>query len=100
MSGKTGMGRQTALRLEYGIIGLGVLALVMIFQPFSLTVFAVGSGLVVLAGLANNLLPLCRAEVPLASVGKVALLVAFIFLVVMALAILSAWAYGELFVKL
>ena len=51
------MTRDGALRLEYFIIGLGIFALVLIFQPFSLTLFAMGSVLVVLAGLINNLLP-------------------------------------------
>ena len=33
-----GMSGKTALRLEMSIIGLGILALVLIFQPFSITV--------------------------------------------------------------
>ena len=53
-----------ALRLEYFIIGLGIFALLLIFQPFSLKLFAIGSGLVVLAGLINNLLPLAQPGVP------------------------------------
>ena len=53
---QTGMTAGGALRLEFFIIGLGLFALVLIFQPFSLTLFAIGSGLVVLAGLVNNLL--------------------------------------------
>ena len=60
---QTGMTARAALRLELFIIGLGIFALVLIFQPFSLTVFAIGSGLVVLAGLVNNLLPLARPGV-------------------------------------
>ena len=55
-----GMTRQQALRLEFFIIGLGIFALILIFQPFSLTLFAVGSVLVVIAGLINNLLPMAQ----------------------------------------
>jgi hypothetical protein len=53
----SGMTPKQALKLEYFIIGLGILALLMIFQPFSITLFTFGSMLVVLAGLVNNLLP-------------------------------------------
>ena len=55
-----GMSPATAQRLEWGLIGLGILALALIFQPFSLALFGVGCALVVFAGLANNLLPLCQ----------------------------------------
>jgi cytochrome c biogenesis factor len=92
-----GMGVRNALRLEFFIIGLGILALVLIFQPFSLGVFAFGGLLVVIAGLINNLLPLARADVPLRSVGIVAMIVAMIFCIVLLLAITAAWAYGVLF---
>ena len=61
---ETVMSARSALRLEYAIIGLGLFALVLIFQPFSLTLFAIGSGLVVLAGLVNNLLPLAQQARP------------------------------------
>ena len=55
-----GMSPAAAQRLEWAFIGLGILALALIFQPFSLTLFGVGCALVVFAGLANNLLPLCQ----------------------------------------
>ena len=34
-----GMSPATAQRLEYAIIGIGMLALLMIFQPFSIALF-------------------------------------------------------------
>ena len=74
-SNPTGMSVKAATRLEYAIISLGLIALVLIFQPFSLSLFSVGCGLVVLAGLINNLLPLCEPGVPARSVVKVALIV-------------------------
>jgi hypothetical protein len=83
-----------ATRLEYAIIGLGLLALVLIFQPFSLALFSIGCALVVLAGLVNNLLPLCEPGVPGRSVVQAALIIAAIFVVVTAVAIGSAWLYG------
>jgi hypothetical protein len=88
------MSAAAARRLEYSIIGLGLAALALIFQPFSLALFAIGCGLVILAGLANNLLPLCEAGRPLGSVVRVALIVLALFVVVALLAIGSAWLYG------
>ena len=48
--GGGGMSPAAARKLEYMIIGLGVLALLMIFQPFNISLFAIGCILVVLAG--------------------------------------------------
>ena len=99
MSGEDpqGMSRQGALRLEYAIIGLGIFALVLIFQPFSITLFAVGSVLVVIAGLVNNLLPFARPGVPARSVVSVAMIVALVFCIVLLIAIAAAHLYGVAF---
>jgi hypothetical protein len=96
---QTGMSARAALRLELFIIGLGIFALVLIFQPFSLTVFAIGSGLVVLAGLVNNLLPLAQPGVQVRSVVIVALVVAMIFCVVLLVSISAAHLYGVFFLR-
>lgn len=100
MSERTsGMSAATALRLEYSIIVLGVVALVMIFQPFSLTLFTIGAVLVVIAGLINNLLPLAQPGVPARSVVTVAMVVAMIFCIVLLVAIFAAYLYGVFFLK-
>lgn len=88
----------SATRLEFFIIGLGVLALLLIFQPFSLALFGIGCGLVVIAALSNNLLPLCEPGVPAKTVIVAALIVAVIFVVVVGLSLVSAYLYGRLFV--
>jgi hypothetical protein len=88
-----------ALRLEAFIIGLGLLALILIFQPLSITLFAVGSGLVVLAGLVNNLLPLARPGTKVKSIITVALVVAMIFCIVLLVSITAAHLYGVFFLK-
>jgi hypothetical protein len=62
--GDGGMTPAAARKVEYTIIGLGVLALLMIFQPFNIMLFTIGCILVVVAGLINNLLPLARPGVP------------------------------------
>lgn len=96
---KHGMTRDGALRLEYAIIGLGILALVMIFQPFNLTLFALGSVLVVIAGLVNNILPMAQPGVPVRSVVTVTMIVAMIFCIVLLIAIAAAHFYGVAFLK-
>lgn len=94
-----GMSPQAALRLEYFIIGLGIFALILIFQPFSLTLFAIGSVVVVLAGLINNLLPLAQPGVKLRSVINIAMIVAMIFCIVLLISIAAAHLYGAFFLK-
>ncbi len=93
----SGMSPATAFRIEVGIIGLGVAALLMIFQPFALPIFSVGCGLVVLAALANNLLPMAQPGMPLRGVLFAALVVDLVFCVVVVLAIAAAHLYGVIF---
>ena len=94
-----GMTPASALRLEYAIIGLGMFALALIFQPFSITLFAVGSVLVVIAGLANNLLPLAQPGVRVRRVLWAAMIVALVFCIVLLVAISAAHLYGVAFLQ-
>jgi hypothetical protein len=98
-NGGNGMTRDGALRLEFFIIGLGIFALILIFQPFNLALYAVGSVLVVIAGLANNLLPMAQAGVKVRSVVTVAMVVAMIFCIVLLVSIAAAHLYGVFFLK-
>jgi len=93
-----GMSPTAAQRIEWGVIGLGFLALALIFQPFSLTLFGVGCALVVFAGLANNLLPLCQPGTAYRSLVMAAIIVALAFFVVMLISITAAYLYGVFFV--
>ena len=94
-----GMTPAAARNVEYTIIGLGVLALLMIFQPFNITLFALGCVLVVLAGLVNNLLPLAQPGVPKRSVVTAAMIVAMIFCIVLLVSIFAAYLYGIFFLR-
>ena len=96
--GRTGMSHAGAQRLEWGIIGLGILALALIFQPLSLTLYSVGCALVVFAGLANNLLPLCQPGTTRRSLTIAGLIVALAFCVVMLISIAAAYLYGVFFI--
>ena len=91
--------RQSALRLEFGVIGLGVVALLMIFQPVSLTLFSLGCGLVVLAALSNNLLPLAVPGEPVRAVVQAGVVVAVIFCTALLVAITAAHLYGLAFLN-
>jgi hypothetical protein len=101
-NGDRGNGQLTARAartLEYGIIGLGVLALLLIFQPLSISLFTGGCVLIVLAGLVNNLLPLVQPGVPKRSLVTAAMVVAMIFCIVMLVAIVVAHLYGAFFLR-
>jgi hypothetical protein len=87
------MTRRQARSIEWAIIGLCLAALGFVFQPFSLTLYGVGAGLVVFAGLAFNLVPHCVPGRPARSVARVALIVLIVFVVVTAIAIGSAYLY-------
>ena len=89
-----GMSAATARTIEYAIIALCVVSLVMIFQPFSLTLYGIGAGLVVLGGLAFNLIPHCRPGVPLRWLLTVALIVLTILVVVFFLAVGTSYLYA------
>lgn len=91
---KPGMSVAQARRVEYTIVGISILALALIFQPFSLTLYSAGAGLIIFAGLAFNLVPLCVAGRPVSSLVKGAVLIAIIFAVVAALALGSAMLYS------
>ena len=89
-----GMSPGQAAKIRNAILGLCILSLVLIFQPFSLTLFGVGAVLVVVGGLAFNLVPLCQPGRPLKGVVKAGIIVLTILVVVVALAIGSAELYA------
>jgi hypothetical protein len=97
--GNGGLTPTAARTLEYSIIGLGVFALLMIFQPFNISLFTVGCALIVLAGLVNNVLPLAQPGVPKRALVTVAMVVAMIFCIVLLAAIVVAHLYGAFFLK-
>jgi len=88
------MSARLARRIELVIVAGSALALALVFQPFSLDLYSVGAGLVVLAGLAFNLVPLCTPGRPLRSLIKAALIILVIFVVVLAIALGSAMLYS------
>lgn len=88
-----GLTARQARTVEYSIIGLCCVALIMIFQPFSITLFTIGCVLVVIGGLAFNLVPLCRAGVQPRSLFKATGIILLILVIVALLGIGSAEVY-------
>jgi hypothetical protein len=83
-----------AKTVEYAIVGFSVLSLILVFQPFSLTLFTTGAALVVLMGLAFNLVPLCQPGRSFSSLAKAVVIIAVIFVVVTLAALGSAVLYS------
>ncbi len=91
---QAGMTVGQAKAIEYVIVFISVLSLILLFQPFFLTLYSIGAGLVVLAGLAFNLVPLCTPGRPFSSLIKGAIIIAIIFVIVTLLALGSALLYS------
>jgi hypothetical protein len=91
---QAGMTAKQAKMVESAIIIVSVLSLVLLFQPFSLGLYSVGAGLVVFAGLAFNLVPLCTPGRTFGSLAKGAVIIIVIFVIVTLLALGSALLYS------
>ncbi|MBV8567132.1 MAG: hypothetical protein JOY94_05450 [Methylobacteriaceae bacterium] len=89
-----GMTPGQAKAIERTIVAISILSLVLLFQPVSLMLYSVGAGLVVLAGLAFNLVPLCTPGRPFSSLVKGAAVIVIIFIIVTLLALGSAKLYA------
>lgn len=79
--------------VERAIIGLCVLSIMAIFQPFSMMLFSIGCVTVVIGALAFNLVPLCREGVPVRALIKAIVIVMVILGVAAALGISTAFLY-------
>lgn len=75
------------------LLTMSIGSLIMVFQPFSLVVFAVGCALAFVSALAFNLMPFLNSGTQARDIGKVALIIVIAFGVMFALAILAAYGY-------
>lgn len=82
-----------AKRIERIIIGLCVLSVLFIFQPFSMQLFSIGCVTVVIGALAFNLVPLCREGVPARSLVKAGVIVLVILGIAALMGIGTAFLY-------
>ena len=79
--------------IERCIIGLCVLSIIFVFQPFSLRLFSIGCVTVVIGALAFNLVPLCREGVPFSALRKAVIIVLIILGIAAALGVGTAFLY-------
>jgi hypothetical protein len=89
-----GMTANQAKTVEQAIVAMSITALIFLFQPLSLPFYSLGAPLVVFAGLAFNLVPLCTPGRSVASLIKGAVVIVVIFAVVTLLALGSAKLYA------
>ncbi len=89
------MSPRTAKTIEYGIVGASLLALAMIFQPFSQDLFTLGAAAIVIVGLAFNLVPLADPSKTMRGFGIGIIVVVVVFAIVTLLALASAELYAS-----
>ena len=90
-----GMSRTTARTIEWSIIALCLASLVFVFQPVSPALHAAGMVLVVVGGLAFNLVPLCRPGRPAMGLVRITAVIALILAVAIGIAMGTASLYGD-----
>ena len=81
--------------VERIIIGVCVLSILFIFQPFSIQLFGIGCVTVVIGALAFNLVPLCREGVSGKTLIRVSVLILVILGVAAALGVGTAFLYVD-----
>jgi hypothetical protein len=94
-NGRRGMTVGQARTVEFSIVGASLLALVLIFQPFSLSLFTFGAAAIVIVGLAFNLVPLAQPGKSWRSfaVGIFVVVVAFAIVTLLALGMAVLYGY-------
>jgi hypothetical protein len=92
---RRGMTPRQARTMEFGIVGASLLALVLIFQPFSLELFTLGAAAIVIVGLAFNLVPLAQPGKSARSivVAIVVIIVAFAIVTLLSLGMAELYGY-------
>jgi hypothetical protein len=91
---KRGMTVRQARTVEYTIVVASLLALGMIFQPFSLELFTLGAAAIVIVGLAFNLVPLAQPGKTKGSLVTGTIVIVVVFAIVTLLALGMAELYG------
>lgn len=91
---RRGLSLGQARGLEYAIVGSSLLALVLIFQPFSVELFTLGAAAIIVVGLIFNLVPFCQPGRTVGSLIKITLIIVVCFAIVTALSLGSAELYG------
>jgi len=78
---------RTAAIVTWSVVGVCLLALLMIFQPFAIDLFSAGCIMVVVGGLIFNVIPFANTQNPLSRIFRVAAIVLAILVAAVAIAI-------------
>ncbi|MEP2030163.1 MAG: hypothetical protein ABJI96_15800 [Paracoccaceae bacterium] len=81
--------------LERLIIGLCILSIICIFQPYSITLFSIGCVSVVVGALAFNLVPFCREGTEWRTIARVSIIILIVLAVAAALGVGTAFLYVD-----
>lgn len=92
---RRGLSVRQARSLEYTIVAASIVALAMIFQPFSLGLFTLGAAAIVIVGLVFNLVPLSQPGKTVRSlvIAGIVIVVAFGVITLLALGSAELYAY-------
>ena len=93
--GRSVLSLRQARAVEYGIVAASLLALMLIFQPFSLQLFSLGAAAIVIVGLAFNLVPLAQPGKTWRSffIAIVVIVVAFAVVTLLSLGMAELYGY-------
>ena len=91
---QTGLSKKQAKNVERGLVIFSVIALICLFQPFTIYLYGVACAAVVVAGLMFNLVPLCVEGVKISQLIKIAIIIFIILVIVAIVAIGSGHLYG------
>ena len=89
-----GLSKKQAKIVERTIVIFSVLALVCLFQPFSMFLYGFACIAVVVAGVMFNLVPLCVEGVKVSQLIKIAVIIFIILVIVAIVAIGSGHLYA------
>lgn len=84
---------KSAAQARTAVLGLSIGSLLLVFQPFSLTLFSIGCVTIILSGLIFNVMPFLRAGTPYSKIWRVLGIIFGVLVIVFVIATLSAWAY-------
>ncbi len=90
----SGLTKKQAKNVERGIVFFSVLALICLFQPFTIYLYGVACAAVVVAGFMFNLVQLCVEGVKTSQLIKIAIIIFIILIIVAIVAIGSGHLYG------
>tara|TARA_B100000676_G_C17689585_1_gene635619 strand:+ start:153 stop:461 length:309 start_codon:yes stop_codon:yes gene_type:complete len=89
-----GLTKKQAKNTERAIVIFSIIALICLFQPFTIYLYGLACAGVVIAGLMFNLVPLCVEGVKTGQLIKIAIIIFVILVIVAVVAVGAGHLYG------